>query len=75
MKAVRSAIWFLIFQLIIILFVFVITGTFSASGQPLELVVDVAASIGTTVWAMGTGFFILGTFLNLALMFLAIARR
>lgn len=74
MNFVKSFIWFLIFEFLIILFVFILTGTFSTDSTPLQIMIDIAASIGTSVWAIGTGFFIIGTFLNLVTMFINIAR-
>jgi len=73
MNFVKAFIWFLILEFLIILFVFILTGTFSTDGQPLQIVKDVASSINTTVWAIGIGFFIIGTFLNLVTMFVNIA--
>jgi len=73
-RAVKHAIWFLIFEFLIIFFVLVLTGAASVDGQPLQLIQDIADSIGTSVWAIGTGFFIIGTFGNLVIMFINIAR-
>lgn len=74
MNVVKAIAWFLIFEFVILLFVFVITGTFSTDGSPLKLVADISISIGTTVWDIGIGFFIITTFLNVILMFFHLAR-
>ena len=73
MNFVKAFIWFLILEFLIILFVFILTGTFSTDGTPLQIIQDISTSIGTSVWAIGTGFFIIGTFLNLVTMFVNIA--
>jgi hypothetical protein len=74
-RAVKHLIWFFIFEFLIIFFVLVITGAASVDGKPLQLIQDIADSIGIDdVWVIGTGFFIIGTFANLALMFINIAR-
>jgi len=74
MSAIKALIWFIAFEFLILLFVFIITGTFSTDGQPLQVVADVASSIGSTVWSIGIGFFIIGTFTNLVITFISIAR-
>lgn len=74
MNFVKAFIWFLILEFLITLFVFILTGTFSTDGTPLQIIADIATSIGTSVWAIGIGFFIIGTFLNLVMMFVHIAQ-
>lgn len=73
MKPLKALVWFLIFEFMLFLFYFVITGTFSVDSAPLQIITDIATSIGTTEIAIGIGLFIIGTFANLATMFLNLA--
>lgn len=67
---VRKFAIFMIIELIILFLLFVLTGTFTTNNTPLPFISAVATSIGTTVWDMGIAFFIVGSALNLILMFL-----
>jgi hypothetical protein len=73
-RAIKHAIWFLIFEFLLLFFALVLMGELSADGQPLPVMLAIAASIGTTARDIGIGFFIIGTFANLAIMFVNIAR-
>lgn len=69
MHVVKAIALFLIVEFLLFLGVFVVTGTFATDGKPLELIADIATSLGTSVWDLGVGVFILGTFGNVVLMF------
>lgn len=68
----KSIALFLIVEFLILLVVLVMYGAF-ASG-PLQFVIDIAASAGTTVDAIAIAFFIFGTIANLILMFVIAIR-
>lgn len=64
---VKAFAWFLILEFFIFFFSLIFLGAFT---DPLQIVQDIATSIGTTVTAITVGFFIIGTMVNLCLMFI-----
>jgi hypothetical protein len=62
-------IWMII-EFILFLLVFIFTGSFSSDGVPMQFFTDIATSNGTTVWDAAIALFIVGTILNIVLMFL-----
>jgi len=71
---VKAIAWFLILEFVLLLFALLISGTFSVNAVPLELITDIALSAGTSVWAITIGMFIIGTFVNMVLMFFNIIK-
>lgn len=67
-----AAIFFTL-EFVLLLGVLVLTGTMSTDGQPLKFVSDLAASNGTDPWSIAIAFFVVGTILNLMLLFLMAA--
>lgn len=68
-KAIAS---FLIIEFVLIFFVLVIMGAFTS---PMQFIVDLAASNGTTVEAISIAVFMFGTLANLIFMFVLAIRR
>ena len=74
LNMVKAIAWFLILEFVLLLFALLISGTFSVNAVPLELITDIALSAGTSVWAITIGMFIIGTFVNMVLMFFNIIK-
>jgi hypothetical protein len=69
-KSVKAFGIFLVIEFVLLFIVFIVTGAFSSDGAPLKFFADIAVSNGTTVWDAAIALFIVGTLLNVVLMFI-----